>query len=59
MTHGKEPYHETGWLSQKVPTYDMEFVEIGERKRQIQRIYDQYIEQRVELIRVGMVSVMS
>jgi len=56
MTDEKVPYHITGWQSQKVPTYNMEFVEIGKRKRQIQRIYDQYIDQRVEHIRVGLVS---
>lgn len=56
MTSEKLPYHVTGWQSQKVPTYDMEFVEIGKRKRQIQRICDQYIEQKTEHIRVGLVS---
>ena len=55
MTDEKVPYHITGWQSQKVPTYNMEFVEIGKRKRQIQRIYDQYIDQKVEHIRVGLV----
>ena len=56
MTDEKLPYHATGWQSQKVPTYNMKFVEIGKRKRQIQRIYDQYIEQKAEHIRVGLVS---
>ena len=55
MTNEKLSYHATGWQSQKVPTYDMEFAEIGKRKRQIQRIYDQYVEQEAEHIRVGLV----
>lgn len=55
MPCGKVPYHVTGWQSQKVPTYNMEFVEIGKRKRQVQRVYDQYIEQKPEHIRVGLV----
>ena len=56
MANGKLPYHVTGWQSQKVPTYETEFVEIGKRKRQIQRIYDQHIEQKAEHIQVGLVS---
>lgn len=52
MIRGKVPYHETGWKSQKVPTYNMEFVEIGKRKRQIQKIYDEYFEQKAENITI-------
>lgn len=55
MTQGEVPFHATGWQSQKVPTYNMGFVEIGKRKRQIQKIYDEYFEQKAENIRVGLV----